>query len=179
MWEDILIWLEEYSGAEYDLQEYIRLLKGDAIFLSPNVWRDTLSILLEKLSEIIDIIDEKWREIPEELPSRSEMKKFITMEILTEIIEILNSIKQKLNIEPTEIRTFSTLEKHVDAICDLIKALSEQTMEKLIKDEWFDEYEDMNKDFLTNVFGMSKNDLPSMQFTVNDIIQMHEDDDDD
>jgi hypothetical protein len=178
MWEDICNWIEQYDGVEYDFQEYIRLLKGDAIFLSPTTWRNTLSILLDRLSDMIDVIDEKYTEIPDELPNRDEMKKYVTSETLTAIIEIINSIKQKLNIEPTTIRTFSTLEKHVDGLCDLIKALSENTLEKLMKTEWFDEYEDANKDFLENVFGIVKNDLPSLQFTVNDIIQLNEEDED-
>lgn len=176
MWEEIYIWIEQYAGVSYDLTEYIGKLRGDEIFISPTVWRNNLSIVLERLSDMIDIIDEKWREIPEELPPRGDMKKFVTSETLANVIEIINSIKQKLNIEVSDIRTFATLEKHVDALYDLIKALSENSMEKLMKDEWYDEYEDQNNDFLLNVFGISKNDLPSMQFTVNDIKQLHEND---
>lgn len=178
MWEEIKIWLEEYSGVDYDLSFYLKQLQGDNIFLAPMQWRDTLSILLEKVSEMIDIIDEKHTEIPEELPSRQEMKQMITSEYLCAVIEIINDIKQKLNIEPTDIRTFRTLEKHVDGLCDLIQALAEHTMETLIKKEWFDEYEDMNKYFLTETFGISKSDLSNMQFTVNDIINLHKDDED-
>lgn len=177
MWEEIYIWIEQYAGTSYDLTENINELRGDAIFISPTIWRNNLSIVLERLSDMIDVINEYWSEIPEELPPRGEMKKFVTSEILGEIIEIVNSIKQKLNIEPVDIRTFTMLEKHVDALYDLIKALSENTMEKLMKKEWYDEYEDQNNDFLLNVFGVSKNDLPSMQFTVNDIKQLHENDD--
>ena len=127
---------------------------------------------------MIDIIDEKWMYIPEELPSRQEMKQMVTSEILTEVVGVLNDIKQKLNIEPTDIRTFKTLEKHVDGLCDLIQALSEHSMETLIKKEWFDEYEDANNDFLKETFGISKSDLSNMQFTVNDIINLHADDED-
>jgi hypothetical protein len=178
MWEEIKIWIEEYSGVEYDLNFYIDQLKGDNIFLSPTQWRNCLSLLLDRLSEMIDVIDEKWTEIPDELPPRQEMKQLITSEYLIAVIEVVNSIKQKLNIEPTDIRTFKTLEKHVDGLCDLIQALGEHTMEWLIKNEWFDEYEDMNHDFLTETFGISKSDLSNMQFTVNDIIDLHKDDED-
>jgi hypothetical protein len=178
MWEEIKIWLEEYAGVDYDLSFYLKQLEGDNIFLAPMQWKDTLSILLEKVSEMIDTIDEKHTEIPEELPSRQEMKQLITSEYLYAVIEIINNIKQKLNIEPTDIRTFRTLEKHVDGLCDLIQALAEHTMETLIKKEWFDEYEDMNKDFLKETFGITRNDLSNMQFTVNDIINLHKDDED-
>lgn len=176
MWEDIYIWIESYAGCSYDVTEYLRALKDDAIFLSPRTWRNTLTILLQCLSDMIDVIDENWQMIPEHLPSKVEMKKFITSEILTQLIDIINKNKQKLNIEPTPIRTFMTLEQHVDVLYDLITALGSYSMESLIKKEWFDEYEESHNGFLTNVFGISKNDLPSMQFTVRDIKQMHEHD---
>jgi hypothetical protein len=178
MWEEIKIWLEEYSGVDYDLSFYLTQLKGDNIFLAPLPWRDTLSILLEKVSEMIDVIDEKWTEIPEELPPRQEMKQMVTSEYMYAIIEIINDIKQKLNIEPTDIRTFKTLEKHVDGLCDLIQALAENSMETLIEKDWFEEYEDNNHDFLSDTFGISKSDLSNMHFTVNDIINLHKDDED-
>lgn len=174
LWEDINNWIEQYSGVTYDFEEDFVQLRDDEIFLNPTIWRNNLSVLLDTLSDLIDVIDEKWKEIPEELPPRNELKKYVTTEVLTEIIEIVNSIKQKLCIEPSTIRTFSTLEKHVDALYDLIKALSENSLEKLLKEEWFDQYEEDNKNFLTDVFQLSKNDLASMQFTINDILKSHE-----
>lgn len=176
MWEELNLWIERYSGVEYDLDYYLRLLKNDEIFIAPNQWRNSLSILLDRLSDVIDVIDEYWRDLPETLPSRSELKKYVTSDVLNDIIDILNDAKQKLNIEPSVIRTFKTLEKHVDALCDLIEALSEHTMEWLMKHEWFDEYEDINNDFLKETFGIVKNDLSNMQFTINDIIQLHDED---
>lgn len=176
MWDEVNAWVEQYSGVEFDLPFYMNLLKNDAIFVSPSQWRNNLSITLDRLSDLIDIIDERGKDLPETLPSRSELKKLITSDVLTEIIDVLNDAKQKLNIEPTIIRTFKTLEKHVDALCDLIQALSEHTMEWLLKHEWFDEYEDINNDFLHDTFGIVKGDLSNMQFTVNDIIQIHEED---
>ena len=176
MWEELNIWAEQFSGVTYDLSDYIDLLKKDAIFLSPNQWRANLSILLDKLSDLIDVIDEHHLDIPDNLPSRTELKKFATSDILTQIIDILNDAKQKLNIEPAIIRTFKNLEKHVDALCDIIEALSSHTMEWIIEKEWFDEYEDANHDFLHDTFGIVKKDLPNMQFTINDIIQLHEED---
>ena len=176
MWDELNLWIERYSGVEYDLPYYLRLLKNDEIFLSPSNWKNSLGIALDRLSDVIDVIDEHYQDLPDEFPSRSELKKMVTSNVLQEIIEILNDVKQKLNIEPTIIRTFKTLEQHVDGLCDLIQALSEHTMEWLIKHDWFDEYEDMNNDFLTDTFGIVKNDLSNMQFTINDIIQLHDED---
>ena len=106
------------------------------------------------------------------------MKQMVTSEYMYAIIEIINDIKQKLNIEPTDIQTFKTLEKHVDGLCDLIQALAENSMETLIEKDWFEEYEDNNHDFLSDTFGISKSDLSNMHFTVNDIINLHKDDED-
>ena len=178
MWEDITAWLEQYSGIEYDFDFYLRQLKDDGIFIAPVQWRNNVSIVLDKLSEMVDDIEDKKHEVPDDLPSAPEIKKIVTSNILSSLIDIIDSIKQKLNIEPTIIRRFTTLEKHIDALFDLVKALAEHSMEWLIQKEWFDEYEDNNDDFLHDTFGIVKNDLPNMHFTVNDIIQLHEDDED-
>ena len=173
-WEDLYTWIESYAGVSYDLTDLILALSGDTIFLYPTTWRNFLSILLERLNEMIDVINENYRNLPEDAPPRDTLKTDITSMVLTNIVEIVNDVKQKLGIEPSDIRRFVVLEKHVDALCDLIRALSENSLEKLMKDEWFDEYENDNDDFLTMVFQISKNDLPSMQFAINDIRQMYE-----
>ena len=60
MWEEIYIWIEQYAGTSYDLTENINELRGDAIFISPTIWRNNLSIVLERLSDMIDVINEYW-----------------------------------------------------------------------------------------------------------------------
>jgi len=175
-WEDLCIWIEQYAGCNYDLTDSIRELKGDAIFLNTTTWRNQLSILMDQLSAMVDIIEEQYDSFPEDFPSKENLKKYITMEVLGSIVDIVDDVKQKLGIEPSDIRRFKVLEHHVDALCDLIHALSENSIETLIKKEWFDEYENDNKDFFKTVFQISKQDLPSMQFTVNDIKEMHDDD---
>jgi len=174
-WEELYIWIESYAGVSYDVSDLILALSGDAIFLNPVTWRNMLSILLDRLNSMIDIINENYHNLPEDAPPKDTLKTDITSMVLTNIVEIVNDIKQKLGIEPSEIRRFVVLEKHVDALTDLIRALSENSLEKLMKEDWFDEYENDNNEFLTMTFNISKNDLPSMQFSINDIRQMHED----
>jgi hypothetical protein len=49
-------------------------------------------------------------------------------------------------------------------------------LEQLSKKDWFDEFEEDTDNFLSTQFGLRKNDLTSIQFTVNDIAHLYEED---
>jgi hypothetical protein len=59
---------------------------------------------------------------------------------------------------------------------ELIHAVSTYTLEQLSKKDWFDEFEEDTDNFLSTQFGLRKNDLTSIQFTVNDIAHLYEED---
>jgi hypothetical protein len=172
MWEDIHNWIEQYAGVSYDVSEYIQALSGNAMFTSPRTWYNTFSITLELLSNAVDVISEYGSELPDDLPSAPEVKRFMTSEVLFCLVQIVNYVKEKIGIDPTDIRSFTTLEQHVDVLVDLISNVTENTIDELIKSDWFDEYDEGSNNFLTDTFGLSKHDLPAIALAVQDIIEI-------
>ncbi len=176
MWEDIHNWIEQYAGVSFDVSDYIQAMSGNAMFTSPRTWYNTFSITLEMLSSAVDVINEYGSELPDDMPSKPELKRLITSEVLFQLIQIVNYVKDKIGIDPTDIRSFTTLEKHVDVLVDIITTVTENTIDELIKSDWFDEYDEGSNNFLSEIFGLSKHDLPAISLAVQDIIEIENSD---
>ena len=176
MWEDIHNWIEQYAGVSFDVSDYIQAMSGNAMFTSPRTWYNTFSITLEMLSSAVDIITEYGSELPDDMPTAPELKRFMTSEVLFQLVQIVNSVKEKIGIDPTDIRSFTTLEKHVDVLVDIITTVTENRIDQLITSDWFDEYDEGSNNFLSETFGLSKHDLPAIALAVQDILEIEYED---
>lgn len=176
MWEDFYLWIEQYGGCSYDLTDDIRQVSGDAIFVNPEGWKINIRYILSNLDEMIDIIDDHRDSLPDVFPSYSALRNFVISETLLALIDVINDIKRKLNIEPVNINNVDTLNDHILNLYELVSATSTYTLEHLSKTDWFDQFEEDNDNFLSEEFGLSKNDLTNIHFVVNDIIQLHDED---
>jgi len=176
MWEDIHNWIEQYAGVSFDVSEYIQAMSGNAMFTSPRTWYNTFSITLEMLSSAVDIITEYGSELPDDMPTAPELKRFMTSEVLFQLVQIVNYVKEQIGIDPTDIRSFTTLEKHVDVLVDIITTVTENRIDQLITSDWFDEYDEGSNNFLSETFGLSKHDLPAIALAVQDILEIEYED---
>ena len=175
MSEEIYIWMEEQSGVTYDLTDDIEELKGDFIFTNTHAWKSNIHYVLNKLSEAIDVIDENFHNLREDLPSRDELKKLFTAEVLESLVDIINSIKQKLNIEIVDITSVNQLYSTIEVLYDIVEELRTHTVEEIIQSSWYDDYNDENDNALWDVYGIHKNDLLNMHYTIQSIIDLYED----
>ena len=175
MWDELYTWMEEHSGCAYDMREDIERVSDDEIFIDTHAWHHNMHYVLEKLSEAIDVVDENWKQLPDTLPTRVELKKLITSDVLGGLVHIIYDIERKLNIDPTDINSVDQLQTTIETLFDLVEALKTMTMDELSKTDWFNAYDDENDDVLTDTFGIHPNDLPNMQFTIQSIVELHED----
>ena len=178
MWDEFFMWVEKFAGVTFDMSTELQQLQGDNIFIDPRRWKIKLNYVIDQLNEMLDVLDEHRDSLTDNFPSYTELRNFLIGETLTSMITAINDIKRKLNIEPVDIGNIDTLSAHALALFDIVDALSSNSLEQLSKKDWFDEYEEDNDNILTDEFGLRKNDLTNMHFIVNDIIQLHEDDDD-
>lgn len=177
MWEDFYLWVEQYAGSSYDLTADLNDLKGDNIFINPMGWKIKFNYVIEELNEMLDIVDKYKMMLPDHFPSYIALRNFLISETLTDIIESINDIKRKLNIEPVDINNVDNLTQHALHLFEVVNTLSVYSLEQLSKQDWFDQYNEDHDDFLIDQFGIHKNDITNMHFIVNDIIQLHDEDD--
>lgn len=176
MWDDFYNWIEQYSGSSYNLSDDLKALRGDNIFIDPTEWKIKVNYIADELNDILDILEDHKRDLPDIFPSYNQLRNFIIGETLTSMIEAINEIKQKLNIEAVNINNVDSLSEHALNLYELVNTMEQYSLEQISKKDWFDEFEDDNDNFLQEQFGLAKNDLTNIHFIVHDIMQLHEED---
>ena len=171
MWSELFIWLERYSGVSYDFSEDIASIKGDIAFIDTYEWFNVISNLFDNLSEAIDVVDEFGDNLTDELPNKKKVKNMLTTYVISNLLDNVNDIKRKLNIDIVDISNSDTLIQHINIIMELIQMLSENEMDDIFKQQLFEKHEEENGNTFTEILNIQKDDITNMYFTVSSIQQ--------
>lgn len=171
MWSELFIWLERYSGVSYDFSEDIASIKGDIAFIDTYEWFNVISNLFDNLSEAIDVVDEFGDNLTDELPNKKKVKNMLTSYVISNLLDNVNDIKRKLNIDIVDISNYDTLIQHINIIMELIQMLSENEMDDIFKQQLFEKHEEENGNTFTEILNIQKDDITNMYFTVSSIQQ--------
>ncbi len=171
MWSELFIWLERYSGVSYDFSEDIASIKGDIAFIDTYDWFNVISNLFDNLSEAIDVVDEFGDNLTDELPNKKKVKNMLTSYVISNLLDNVNDIKRKLNIDIVDISNSDTLIQHINIIMELIQMLSENEMDDIFKQQLFEKHEEENGNTFTEILNIQKDDITNMYFTVSSIQQ--------
>ena len=171
MWSELFIWLERYSGVSYDFSEDIASIKGDIAFIDTYEWFNVISNLFDNLSEAIDVVDEFGDNLTDELPNKKKVKNMLTSYVISNLLDNVNDIKRKLNIDIVDISNSDTLMQHINIIMELIQMLSENEMDDIFKQQLFEKHEEENGNTFTEILNIQKDDITNMYFTVSSIQQ--------
>lgn len=171
MWSELFIWLERYSGVSYDFSEDIASIKGDIAFIYTYEWFNVISNLFDNLSEAIDVVDEFGDNLTDELPNKKKVKNMLTSYVISNLLDNVNDIKRKLNIDIVDISNTDTLIQHINIIMELIQMLSENEMDDIFKQQLFEKHEEENGNTFTEILNIQKDDITNMYFTVSSIQQ--------
>lgn len=171
MWSELFIWLERYSGVSYDFSEDIASIKGDIAFIDTYEWFNVISNLFDNLSEAIDVVDEFGDNLTDELPNKKKVENMLTSYVISNLLDNVNDIKRKLNIDIVDISNSDTLIQHINIIMELIQMLSENEMDDIFKQQLFEKHEEENGNTFTEILNIQKDDITNMYFTVSSIQQ--------
>lgn len=171
MWSELFIWLERYSGVSYDFSEDIASIKGDIAFIDTYEWFNVISNLFDNLSEAIDVVDEFGDNLTDELPNKKKVINMLTSYVISNLLDNVNDIKRKLNIDIVDISNSDTLVQHINIIMELIQMLSENEMDDIFKQQLFEKHEEENGNTFTEILNIQKDDITNMYFTVSSIQQ--------
>ena len=173
MIKELATWLESYSGVSYDFSDDIRSLYDNMVFIDTFEWYNCISNIEQNLNSACDTIDVYGYALPNDLQNPNGVKKMLTSSLLIDLAVCINQVKQSLGITTIIFSSFEILNIHINALRFLIELLIEYpTTTKRMLDV-FNEYDEENDYILTETFGISKNDIPNMQFTVSDIRQSY------
>lgn len=166
---EIFAWLEQYSGISYGFQDTVETLKGDYAFGEPFLWKCGLELAFETMSEILDLVDRYADYIPDDLPSRPDMKKLITDEVTSQLLDNINHVKQSLSIDVHEYRKYTEILMHVNGLYELICLMVDNPIEDIFKKNLFERLDESMDHIYTDTFGIARADLSNIHFAVNDM----------
>ena len=178
-WEVIFDWLEQKSGVSYDLNDDLSEIKGDAAFVEPFFWQMKIAFILEDMDSAIETVEENRSELTEDLPPREKLKKGIENEYVRKLAENINAVKKQLGMSITPINDAEDISVNASALYELISTLKAFDIGSLQTREWFDRYDEMSDNVLTEVLELHKNDLPDIHETIESIVESLNDEYDD
>jgi hypothetical protein len=138
-----------------------------------------IGFILDDMESAIEVVEENWRELTEELPSRDKLKKLFTEDTISKLANNINDVKNKLGLKIDELTDAEDIMENVVGLRDLISMLSVFSIEDLQKRNWFEEYDESSDGLLSDTLGIHKNDLVDIHQNIETILEGYDDEDDD
>lgn len=173
MLDEIYVFLEEYTGTSYDFDESVAEINGETAFVSPFEWRVAIENILTQLDEATDAIDEHWRNIPSDMPNRTEMKRMLAQRALTLLVGNIKNVCDQLNIDTPKMSTIDQLKIVVQTLFELLEMLGAYELDVILKDELFEQHEEENDDSFNEILDVTKKDITQLSFNVSAIRQAY------
>lgn len=177
-WELIYDWLEQKSGVSYDLNEDIDSIKNKA-FTDTYYWQMRIAMILDDLDNAIEVVDDNWRELTPEMPSRDKLKEGLEEDCIRKLANEINSVKKMLGMSITPIKDAEDVLENALPLAEMISMCSTFSFEELQKRAWFEEFDEKNDGVLTEVLEMHKNDLTDIYQSIEGIREAYVEEDDD
>lgn len=177
MYDELYAWIESFVGVSLDPYDTLPQT-NDIAFVDPFSWKCGLSTSLDNLLEFMNTMEEHRQEAPDSLGDVELLKMEFARNAIGEILEKVNSIKMKLNIEITRIKGLEGLRSNIDLVTNLIEFCKENTIDKITNPMKFDEFNDSNDGDLEKVLGISQKDIMNIHQAVSDYSEMFTPDDD-
>ena len=183
--EEIYLWLESRSGETFDVDDKINsLLVNDLIVTDTDQWEFALSGILTTMNNCLNAIDEHWREIPDNLPSRTSMKNLYYGHVMNGINTILQKAFSAIGLDvPSRLSDVSVIQlssliNACNTLLDLIRALKDNTVDDLIRANWYEKYEDEHDEALMSQLHVARQDLANISFAIATVNEIYSDNSD-
>ena len=177
MFERLFYFIESYVGVTFDPHDSLDCVDNDLAFEDPFAWKSYLETSIDSVIELLNTLEEHRQEVPDELGDVNEVKRDFAHQIVGEIIEKVNTIKTKLNLEITKMKGLDGLRSNINLITNLIQFCIENTFDDILEKNKFEELNDTNDKDMTNVLGVYNQDMMNIYQIVTDTCELLYEDD--
>lgn len=178
---EVYLWLESRTGQMFDCSDTIKYVKSnDLVVVDPNDWMYTIRNIIDITKGAIDAVDEFGDELPDTLPGKKRLQSLLAQDVRAELRVVMHEAFRSIGLmTPSQVQTasLSNIWTITITMVDLIVALTENSIEEIIKNNWYDEYNEDHDDVLNEVMHIYPQDLPNIAFAIEDIREMHDDPD--
>ena len=178
MTDEMYIWLEEHGGTSFNIDDEIEgLSTGGLAFVDPYSWFLGISNVINLLDEAKQVVDENWRELYDELPSRTKFKKMLERNTVDKLYGVVKQAFKELNLMvPSESMTINTILNTASAMVDLVEMMTANDIEDILQNQLFEKYEESHDDAFSELLGIAKQDLSSISFAIDGIRESYMED---
>lgn len=178
---EVYLWLESRCGDSYDCSDTIKRIQSDDLVITdPQDWLYAIRNVIDHSREAIDVFNEYSDEIPDSLPNAKRLTRMFAQDVRNDLRRIIRKAFQSLGLVPPDRISTITMSNAWIIACtfvDIITVLSENTIEDVIKEDWYDSYNEDHDNILDEVMDIFKQDLPNIAFAIEDVREMHGEDD--
>jgi hypothetical protein len=151
----------------------------DMAFTDPFGWKSNIDIAVDDVMELLNTLEEHKLEAPDSLGEIAEVKAGFAQQMMSEIIDKVNNIKTRLNLEITKIKGLNGLRSNVELLANLIEYCKDNDMEAAISAEKFDELNRVNDNDIVNVLGIHNRDMMNIWQAVSEVSELYDYEDED
>lgn len=169
MLDEIYAWLESYAGVSYDFNEAIAELSRTNACVDPFQWKISIETILDQLTQANDVIDEYKQSIPMELPNAKQIKRILTENMLSGVLNSIRAVFLQLNLDPPTIKTVDQLRDVVQTMYELLIIIISYDINDILKRNLYEEHEESDDNSFANIIGVMKQDITSLVMSVNAI----------
>jgi hypothetical protein len=179
MWLELFAWIESFAGVSFDPTEMLDVCTEDMAFTDPFGWKSNIDIAVDDVMELLNTLEEHKLEAPDSLGEIAEVKAGFAQQMMSEIIDKVNNIKTRLNLEITKIKGLNGLRSNVELLANLIEYCKDNDMEVAISAEKFDELNRVNDNDIVNVLGIHNRDMMNIWQAVSEVSELYDYEDED
>ena len=178
---EVYLWLESRCGDSYDCSDTIKNIQSnDLVITDPMDWMYSIRNVIDHSREAIDVITEYGDELPDTFPSAKQLIRMFARDVRDDLRVVIRKAFQTLGLVPPDRIATITMSNVWIIACtfvDIITTLTENTIDEVIKEQWYDSYNEDHDNILDEVMDIYKQDLPNIAFAIEDVREMHGEDD--
>lgn len=177
MWLELYSWIESFVAVSFDPYETLDTVETDLAFTDPFGWKCAMDVTIDNIMELLNTLDEHSQEAPDSLGDINQTKLDFSRQVIGEVIDKVNNVKDRLNIEVTKIKGLDGLRENIGLITNLIEYCRENQVDTAVSSEKFNEFNETNDNDITNILGIYNQDMMNIHQAVSDVCELYEDDD--
>jgi hypothetical protein len=175
MFEQLFYFIESYAGVSFDPYDTLSCVDVDLVFEDPYAWKSYLDTTIDNVMELLNTLEEHRQDVPDDLGDVNEVKNSFAHQIVGEIIDEINKVKNKLNLEITKMKGLDGLRSNITLITNLIQFCKENTFDDILEKHKFLELNDTNDKDMTKVLGIVEQDIMNIYQIVTDTCELLDD----
>lgn len=175
MWLELFAWIESFAAVSFNPYDTLEVIDNDSAFMDPYGWKSAIDVSIDNVVELLNTLEEHHQEAPDSLGDINQTKLDFSRQVMGEIIDKVNNVKTRLNIEVTKINGIDGLRSNIDLLTNLIEYCKTTQLDEAVNPAKFTEFNESTDDDLTKTLGIYNQDIMNIHQAVSEVCDIYDD----